>query len=149
LEPYTPPDWETRLPIRSLWVACEFWDWFDSKDELHDAARKVGARTLGEHIEMIFCEFRCAPSFPAGELRQMIPNATGVRKLHPPKLRIYGWCPGAHQFVAVMAALEIDTKTDKSLNSKKMDEVLAFIRTHHLEQHVLKGDNRAVFPPRT
>jgi hypothetical protein len=147
LEPYDLPDWERRLPIRSLWVAYELWDWTDSTGALHDMAHRIGGRTLYEHLEQMFCEFRCAPRFPAGDLRQMMPTRKGVRKLHPPKLRIYGWCPRSHAFVAVTGALEADTKSDKKLNDKKRDEVLTFIKTHKLEHLVLKGDNLAVFPP--
>jgi hypothetical protein len=148
LEPYTLPDWDLRLPIRPLWVAFVLWDWIDGRDDLHDMALGVGRRTLFEHIEQMFCDFRCSPRFPAGDLRQMLPNPKGIRKMHPPKLRIYGWCPAPHAFVAVTAAFESDTKTDKKLNDKKRDEVLAFIKANQLENLVLKGDNLAVFPPR-
>ena len=109
--------------------------------------KNIGRRTLFEHIEQMFCDFRCSPVFPAGDLRQMLPNQKGVRKMHPPKLRIYGWCPAPHAFVAVTAAFEADTKTDKKLNDKKRDDVLAFITANELEKLVLKGDNLAVFPP--
>jgi hypothetical protein len=146
LEPYRLPDWELRLPIRPLWVALTLWDWIDGKDELHSIGHGVGRRTLCEHIEQMFCEFRCAPRFPAGDLRQMIPTTKGIRKLHPPKLRIYGWCPAPHEFVAVTAAFELDTKADKSLNGKKRDEVLNFIKANKLGHLILKGDNLAVFP---
>jgi hypothetical protein len=147
IEPYDLPDWEKRLPIRRLWMALELWDWIDGKDELHDVASGVGGRTLFEHLEQMLCDFRCSPRFPAGDLRQMLPNKKGIRKMHPPKLRIYGWCPEPHAFVAVTPAFEADTKSDKELNDKKRDEVLSFIKTHKLEHLVLKGDNRAVFPP--
>jgi hypothetical protein len=67
------------------------------------------------------------------DLRQMMPTKHGVRSMRPAKLRIYGWCPKPHAFVAVAGALEIETKTDKTLNDKKRDEVLNFIKTHKLE----------------
>lgn len=149
LEVYDLPDWEQRLPLRRLWVACELWDWIDGTDQLHNMAFAVGRRTLFEHLEQMFCDFRCSPRFPAGDLRQMIPNPKGIRKMHPPKLRIYGWAPAKQAFVAVCAALEMDTKTDKSLNDKKRDEVLRFIRKHKLEHTIVKGDNSAVYPPLT
>jgi hypothetical protein len=123
LEPYTLPDWELRLPIRPLWVAFVLWDWIDGEDDLHNVALGVGRRTLCEHIEQMFCDFRCSPRFPAGDLRQMLPTKKGVRKIHPPKMRIYGWCPAPHAFVAVTAAFETDTKKDKKLNGQKRDEV--------------------------
>jgi hypothetical protein len=68
--------------------------------------------------------------------------------MHPPKLRIFGWCPGPHQFVVVCGALESETKADKRLNDAKLDEVLEFIRRNKLGHTILRGDNRAVFPPR-
>jgi hypothetical protein len=148
LEPYELPDWETRLPIRSLWVAFELWDWIDGKDELQDKTQGVGGRTLFEHLEQLFCDFRCSNPFPAGDLRQMMPTTKGIRTLRPAKLRIYGWCPKPHAFVAVTGAFEADTKKPpKKLNDTKRDEVLAFIKAHKLEHLVLKGDILAVFPP--
>jgi hypothetical protein len=148
LEPYRLPDWEVRLPIRPLWVAFEFWDWADGRNDLHDMAVGVGRRTLFEHIEQMFCDFRCSQRFSAGDLRRMMPDTKGIRKMHPPKLRIYGWCPKPNnRFVAVAGALEWETKSDKKLNGKKRDEVLSFIKTHKLEPTVLLGDNLAVFPP--
>jgi hypothetical protein len=147
LEPYELPDWEKRLPIRSLWVSYAFWDWADSKEELHGKSLMVGRRTPYEHIEQMFCDFRCSSCFPAGDLRQMMPNSKGVRKMHPPHVRIYGWAPQPHAFVAVTGALETETKINKKLNDKKRDEVLSFISLHKLEHLVLKGDNLAVFPP--
>jgi len=147
LEPYPLPDWEVRLPIRPVGVAFELWDWIDGKDELHDMALAVGRRTLFEHLEQMFCDFRCAPRFPAGDLRQMMPTKHGVRSMRQAGLRIYGWCPKPHAFVAITGALEIDTKTDKKLNDKKRDDVLSFIKTHKLQHTILKGDNLADFPP--
>jgi hypothetical protein len=147
LEPYPLPDWELRLPIRPLWVAFELWDWIDGKDELHEMGLAIGRRTLFDHIEQTFCDFRCSPRFPAGDLKQMMPTKHGVRTMRPAKVRIYGWCPKQHAFVAVTGALEIDTKTDKTLNDKKRDEARNFIKTHKLEHTILRGDNLAVFPP--
>jgi hypothetical protein len=149
LELYELPDWELRLPIRLLWCTFVLWDWIDGKDELHDVALGVGRRTLCEHIEQMLCDFRCSPRFSAGDLRQIMPTKNGIRKMHPPRLRIYGWCPAPHAFVAVTAALESDTKTDKKLNDKKREEVLTFIKVNKLGHLVLKGDNLAVFPPPT
>ena len=143
LELYVLPQWERRPAIRPLWFAPALWDWVDATPAMSE---RVGARTLDEHIELTFCEFRCANLFPAGTLRQVMPVKDGVRKLHPPKLRIYGWCPGQHQFVAVTGALESDTKLDKNLNDKKRDDVLQFIRRNGLEETILFGDNLVVFP---
>jgi hypothetical protein len=35
LELYELPEWETRQPIRQLWIVKSFWDWFNATDELH------------------------------------------------------------------------------------------------------------------
>ncbi len=145
LERFPLPEWERRLPIRPLWVNPTFWDWADWNPELET---KEGPKTLYEHMEQMFIDFRCSETFGAGDLRRMIPNTSGVRTMRPAKLRVYGWCPAAHQFVVVCAALESETKADKSLNDKKRDEVLDFIRRNDLGDHVLLGDARAVFPPK-
>ena len=146
LEAYELPAWETRQTIRSLWVNPELWDWVDMTPELYDEKHGRGGRTLDEHLDQTFCDFRCSKIFPAGDLRQLMPVKHGVRKLHPPRLRIYGWCPAPDQFVAVAGALEAATKADKGLNDRKLEEVLEFIRRNKLEDTVLLGDNRAVFP---
>ena len=147
LEAYRLPDWEPRMPIRLLWVAHEFWDLFDVMPELHDENLAQGRRTLGEHIEQIFCDFRCAARPAPGDLKRMMPTNKGIWKLHPTGTRVYGWCPQPHSFVAVTLALAQATKDDGELNNKKRDEVLAFIKTHKLTQHVLRGDINAIFPP--
>jgi hypothetical protein len=77
LELYRLPDWEQRLPIRLLWVAYELWDWTDNTGALHDMALGVGRRTLFEHLEQTFCDFRCSPRFTAGDLKRMMPTAKG------------------------------------------------------------------------
>jgi hypothetical protein len=140
------PDWDRRLPIRPLWITPELCRWADETPELHDMALAVGRRTLFEHLLQLFCDFRCLERFHAGDLRRMMPNNKGVWKMHPARLRIYGWCPGQHQFVAVTYALEADTKSDRRLNNQKRDEVLTFIRANHLERTILRGDVLAVFP---
>lgn len=66
--------------------------------------------------------------------------------MYPPKLRLYGWCPSPHSFVAINGALESDTKSDKTLNDKKRDEVLAFIKKYKLDETVLRGEFYEVFP---
>jgi hypothetical protein len=147
LEQYQLPDWEMRLPIRSLWVAYGLWDWIDGQNDLHDTKRAIGGRTPFEHLEQLFCDFRCAQLFPAGDLRRMIPTAKGVWKMHSPKLRTYGWFPYPNAFVAVTAARESNTKVDNKLNDKKREEVLAFIRTNTLQHLIVQGDHLAVFPP--
>ena len=49
-------------------------------------------------------------------------------------------------FAAAAYALESETKTNKKLNDKKRDEVLAFIKRHKLEATITRGDVLAVFP---
>src|ERR1700722_9785968 len=147
LEPYELPEWEKRQSIRQLWIASDFWVWFDNTNELHDENQKVGRRTLADHIEQIFCDFRCSKRPGAGDLRRMMPNNKGVWKLHPTKPRLYGWVPRPDCLVVLSGALESDTKdkTKASVNDQKRDEVLAFIKTHKLP--VKLGDILAVFPP--
>jgi hypothetical protein len=142
------PQWEPRLPIRPLYTTPDFLEWADDMQRLHDPKFGVGGRTLFEHLLMMFCDFRCATRCPphAGDLRRMIPTKSGIWKMHPPKLRIYGWCPSQHSFVALLPAFESDTKADKSLNATKMKEVEEFIRNHHLESTITRGDVLAVFP---
>jgi hypothetical protein len=146
LVPLELPAWESRLPIRPLWVTPGLITWADTTPQLHDTALAVGGRTLFEHLLQMFCDFRCAKRFHAGDLRRMTPTKKGIWKMHPAKLRIYGWCPGTHQFVAVTWAFEAETKADKKLNDKKRDEVLRFITSHGLQQTVMLGDILAVFP---
>lgn len=140
------PDWETRLPIRPLWVTPELLKWADNSPELHDGALAVGGRTMFEHLLLTFCDFRCSDRFHAGDLRRMLPNKKGIWKMHPPGLRIYGWCPGQHRFVAVTWALASETKSDRSLNDQKRDKVLKFIAEQKLAHTIVRGDILAVFP---
>jgi hypothetical protein len=144
LDAFQLPSWEERMPIRELYVANEFMDWADSTSRLH--SEMAGPKTLGEHLEQSFCDFRCSESVPVGELRRMMPTRYGVWKMHPPGLRVYGWCPAKHAFVAVTAAFEIDTKTDKDLNNIKLKYVQNFIDKGHLENTVLRGDASEIFP---
>lgn len=140
------PTWDRRMPIRPLWLRPELVKWADTAPELHDPALALGHRTLFEHLLQMFCDFRCAPRLAAGDLRRMMPNRKGVWKMHPPRLRIYGWAPGINKFVAVTWALESETKKDKKLNDKKRDEVIDFINKQKLAHTIVRGDILAVFP---
>jgi hypothetical protein len=146
LKAFELPDWEPRLPVRPLWVTDGFVNWADDTVELHDKALGVGSRKLFEHLLQMLCDFRCGERHPTGDLRRVIPTSKGVWKLHPPKLRVYGWCPQQHAFVAITGALESDTKKDRSLNNKKRDEVLRFAKAHKVEHTILRGDISAIFP---
>jgi hypothetical protein len=138
------PDWEVRTAIRPLYAAPDFLDCIEDRDVLHNTS--VGGRTLYDHIWQMFADFRCAERPGAGDLRRMMPVEKGIWSMHPPKLRIYGWCPAPHSFVAVTGALESATKSDKSLNDRKRDQVLSFIEANHLGQAVLRGEYLEAFP---
>jgi len=149
LEVYEVPDWESRLPINRLWVSRDFWTEFDAMDGLHDNPFAGSRRTIGEHIEQAFCNFRCGERPGAGDLKCMVPSGKGVWKLHPPGARVYGWCPFQRAFVAVTVAVASDTKTDRTLNNRKQRVVSDFIRDNKLQQYIVRGDILAVFPPPT
>lgn len=146
LELYELPDWESRMPINPLYFPPTFGEWAVNKNELKDEALKQGGRTLLEHLEQMFCDVRCSERPAAGNLKRITPTKHGIWKLHPPGLRIYGWSPAPRSFVAVTAALESETKSDKNLNDKKRDEVRDFIKDHDLSKHVVRGDILAIFP---
>jgi hypothetical protein len=148
LELYELPDWESRQPIRQLWIAPAFWTWFDGTNELHTA--KIGGRTLAEHIEQLFCDLRCAERPGAGDLKRMVPTKIGIWKLHPAKTRLYGWAPKKECIAVVTGALEVETKDktrENELNNEKRDQVLHFIKSNGLKKHVALGDILAIFPP--
>ena len=140
------PEWELRLPVRPLHVTPAFLGWADGTPQLHDPKLAVGERTIFEHLFLALCDFRCAPHPSAGDLRRLMPTNKGIWKLHAPKLRLYGWCPGKHHLVLVTGALESDTKKDTKLNNAKRQEVEDFIKKHGLQNTVLRGDILAVFP---
>lgn len=144
LEPFALPDWETRPSQRPLYVSPELYNWTDNKPELMSEAHKVGNRLLVEHLVQTLCDFRCADRPGAGDLRRVQPTKHGVWKLHPPKLRVYGWFCAPKQLVLICGALEDETKLDRTLNDKKRDEVRDFAKVHHLEETMMKGDARAV-----
>lgn len=146
LKPYELPDWEARLPINPLCYTPALEKWIRATEELNDPTMKIGGRTMLEHLDQTFCDLRCSDRPAAGNLRRMMPNRHGIWKLHPPGLRIYGWCPAPRSFVAVTGALESETKTNKKLNDKKRDEVRAFIKLHDVGAHIVRGDILAIFP---
>ncbi len=147
LEPFPRPYWEDRPFVRPLYIAMDFDDWMDNTFELHDQNLSVGKRTLYEHLEQFLSDFCCSPEIHASELKRMIPTANGIWKMHPPKLRVYGWCPAKHTFVAVTGALESHTKLGPGLNNAKRKIVRDFIKRHKLQGTVLQGDFREIFPP--
>lgn len=147
LEPFRLPHRETRMPCWPLWVAHCFWDWYDATDVLHDEKYLIGRRTIGEHIDQLFCDLRCSKRpGSGGDLRRVMPDKDGVWSLHAPGVRCYAWATQVGAFVVAAGALEKDTKADKSLNGQKRDQVKRFIRDHELQNTVKLGDIHAIYP---
>ena len=138
------PAWEDRSPVRPLWVAEELFAWADNTMELHRT--RIGGRSLFEHLEHMFCDFRCSPKINHADLKRMLPTRDGVWHMYPAGLRVYGWCPSPNSFVAVTAATAAATKTDPTLNDTKRDHVLRFARRHGLSSTIQTGDFLALFP---
>lgn len=138
------PEWERRRPLRPLYVTPELLAWADDTQRLHEVT--IGGRTLFEHLVQFLCDFRCNPDVHYGDIRRMLPTKGGVWRMYPPGLRVYGWCPARHAFVAVTAAVEADTKQDRRLNDRKRDEVLRFAWHARLTHTILTGDYLALFP---
>jgi hypothetical protein len=144
LDEFSLPDWEVRPKVRPVYVAPELQQWVDSTPEL--LAQTIGSRLLIEHLEQLFCDFSCSERPPAGDVRRMMPTSQGILSVHAPGLRVYGWCCAPGRLVATDAALERATKADKTLNNRKRDGVLAFVRVHNLEQTIIKGELYELFP---
>jgi hypothetical protein len=146
LDRLATPDWEVRNAIRPFYATPDFVSWADNTPGLHDPALAVGGRLLFEHLLQMVCDFQCDRYLHAGDIRRMLPTRHGIWHLYPPGLRVYGWCPMPHAFVAVTGALERDTKATRGLNDAKRNEVRRFIATNQLEQTIVRGDFLAVFP---
>jgi hypothetical protein len=114
-------------------------------DRLVYHQQKVADRFAHEHLDAFFNEFRCADPLYTTDLRRMMPTGLGVWSFHPPMLRVYGWVPRPHSFVAVGFELADDTKGGSRLNDVRRDEVLKFIADHGIAE-VLYGDVRDAFP---
>lgn len=148
IEPYEVPEWFDGLPVRPLYLAPDFWDWIDNEARAHKIESALGRRSRCEQMEIMFSEFRCGSrAIGHAELKRMTPTSGGVWKMHPPGLRVYGWCPGPHAFVAVCGAILEDVKAGKTLNDLHRDRVLDFIRTAGLASTIQLGDYLALFPP--
>lgn len=148
LIPYEVPDWYDGVPVRPLYVAPQLWDWIDNEARAHKIESSLGRRSRYEQMEIMFAEFRCGPrALGHAELKRMTPTANGVWKMHPPGLRVYGWCPSPHAFVAVKAAILEDVKADKKLSDSHRDDVLDFIQHAGLSSSIALGDYIALFPP--
>lgn len=143
LEPFEIPDDVDRLPIRRLYLCVELSEWIDGT-LVYEKKLKAG-RTAYEHLEQFFIDFRCNKSVHGGDLKRVLPTAKGTWKMHPPMLRVYGWVPEPHCFVAICAALEAETKKNKNLNDLCRNKVLDFIQQHKITS-VLHGDFLNAFP---
>jgi hypothetical protein len=146
LHSFELPAWEERYPLWSLYLANGFLKWIEATPEIDDVRLGVGRRSIREHLAQTFSDFRCSERPHAGDLRRLTPTRHGVWKMHPPRLRVYGWFPIVRTFIVVGGALESETKADKTLNNRRMKEVRDFIQVHRLEKHIVRGDIRAVFP---
>jgi len=140
------PEWEKRASVRPFYATPGFVQWADQTAALHDHEKAIGGRTMFEHLRQMVCEFQCSPRLHASDIRRMVPTRHGIWHLYPPGLRIYGWCPAKHAFVAVTGALERETKTINGLNDRKRDEVHRFIATNDLQETVVRGDFSVIFP---
>ena len=74
-----------------------------------------------------------------------MPIKKSVWKMHPVGLRIFGWAPAPHSLAIVNYALSSQTH-GTGVVAQKRDDVLAFIKRHHLTQSVQKGGYLEVFP---
>lgn len=143
LEAFQIPDGVNRLPIRPLWVHRELLELIGNVLVYDD--KLLGGRTADEHLEQFFIDFRCNSRIHADDLRRMMPTKEGVWSLHPPMLRVYGWVPRQHSFVAVWAEFEAATKADKTLNDRCRDRVLTFLKRHKITE-IVYGDFTHAFP---
>ncbi len=147
LEPFEIPDWERRLPERMLWLTPALWDQIDNEPRAHIASAKLGGRTPYEHMDSMFTDFRCGErALGHSEIKRMNPTSSGVWEMHPPGLRVFGWCPEPHAFVAVSLAIVEDLKADSKLYDKHRDGVIAFAKAQGLSSTLTLGDYRALFP---
>lgn len=130
------------MPTRLLHMSQELEAWIDGT--LVYDERKKGSRTAYEHLEQFFIEFRCEAEMHA-DLRRIMPTSKGVWAMHPPLLRVYGWVPEPHSFVAITACFEDEAKKDKSLPDDRRDLVLEFLKQHQVGD-IVYGDFTHAFP---
>ncbi|WP_324695457.1 hypothetical protein [Novosphingobium sp. RL4] len=149
LHEFALPDHEGRIPRRRLLLASALFDWVDETDELYETHwdKAWGGRTRFEHLQQTLADFRCDERVLVGELNRVVPTKRGVWKIHSPGLRLFGWVPSVHEFVAVGAALAADVHGPNSAVKIHVQQVLTFARTHRLEGTIKMGDRRALFPP--
>lgn len=51
LETLKLPKWELRSPIRPMFVAPDFYEWFENTNELFDEKFMKGGKYLADHME--------------------------------------------------------------------------------------------------
>lgn len=147
LEEFALPEHEGRDPLRPLYVATELFDWIDETDALYieNWSPTSGGRSRFEHLEQMFCDFRCSLRPLVGDLNRVTPTAKGVWKMQPAGLRVFGWVPMPHAFVAVCAAFTGDTHGKNSTVDLMVERVLAFAKKHDLHGTFQTGDRSALF----
>jgi hypothetical protein len=145
---FAMPDSDHREPRRKLFVAESLFDWIDGTERLYDRnwSKQSGGRTMAEHLERTFADFR-ASRFPlVGDLKRVQPDKKLVWKIHSPGLRIFGWVPQAHQFVCVTADFVENTHGPGSTVKLKISQVLDFANRHQISATMQRGDHIALFP---
>ena len=147
LEEFRLPDHEGRAPLRPLYLSAELFDWIDETDELYelDWSSRTGGRTIAEHLSQTFCDFRCDLRPLVGDLNRVMPTAKGVWKIHSPGLRVFGWVPGPHSFVAIKAAFVAETHGKNSTTKQMTADVLHFAKENDLLKTIMTGDRSALF----
>lgn len=147
LEEWPLPDTESRSPRRPLYIAGELYDWVDNAQDLYRIKANEGGRSRYEHLLQAFADFRCDARPLAGDLHRVIPTSDGIWKFHPVGLRVFGWVPAPHAFVAVRIGRTEDCHGPRSIANALRKDVLAFAIRHGLQGTIQPGDASALFPP--
>lgn len=147
LHEFVLPGHEGRTPLRPLYLSTELFDWIDETDELYEEnwGPRSGGRSMAEHLSQTFCDFRCDARPLVGDLNRVLPTSKGVWKIHSPGLRIYGWVPAPHAFVAVEPAYSADVHGAGSSTKEMVRKVIDFAKTHGLHGTFQRGDRSALF----
>ena len=145
------PDHDGRAPLRPLYIATQLFDWIDGTDELYveNWSRRDGGRSMAEHLSQTFCDFRCAARPLVGDLNRVSPTSKGIWKIHSPGLRIFGWVPVEHAFVAVVPAFSDNVHGPNSTLTQAVADVVAFAKNNGLQGTIKRGDRSALFQAAT
>ncbi len=141
------PEHDGRPPIRPLYLAEALIAWVNETDELYveNWSKKSGGRSRFEHLDQTLADFRCDDHPLVGELNRVRPTKKGIWKMHCPGLRVYGWAPDLHSFVAVTAAFSEDAHGRDSVTDKMVKEVLDFARKYELNNTIQYGARNELF----